>query len=147
MFLLTLMAVSVFQGLGTFIVALERQFGWSRTTLNGAFALARVQGAVIGPVEGLLIDRLGSRRMILIGYGAVAERRRYRCLDVHGHCTSLTVRRRLVRRQAPEAPRDLRLPTASSSLHHDRRGVGSYIQVLQLPRVVVESVPESGAIR
>ena len=67
-FLLTLMAVSVFQGLGTFIVALERQFGWSRTTLNGAFALARVQGAVIGPVEGFLIDRLGSRRMILIGY-------------------------------------------------------------------------------
>lgn len=67
-FLLTLMAVSVFQGLGTFMVALERQFGWSRTTLSGAFALARVQGAVIGPVEGLLIDRLGSRRMILIGY-------------------------------------------------------------------------------
>ena len=67
-FMLTLMAVSVFQGLGTFLVALERQFGWSRTTLSGAFALARVQGAVIGPVEGLLIDRLGSRRMILIGY-------------------------------------------------------------------------------
>ena len=67
MFLLTVMSVSVFQGLGTFLVALEQQFGWSRTTLSGAFALARVQGAVIGPVEGLLIDRLGSRRMILIG--------------------------------------------------------------------------------
>ena len=67
-FMLTLMSVSVFQGLGTFLVALERQFGWSRTTLSGAFALARVQGAVIGPVEGYLIDRLGSRRMILIGY-------------------------------------------------------------------------------
>ena len=67
-FLLTVMSVSVFQGLGTFLVALERQFGWSRTTLSGAFALARVQGAVIGPVEGYLIDRLGSRRMILIGY-------------------------------------------------------------------------------
>ena len=67
-FLLTLMSVTVFQGLGTFIVALEREFHWSRTTLNGAFALARVQGAVIGPVEGFLIDRFGPRRMILVGY-------------------------------------------------------------------------------
>ncbi len=67
-FMMSLMAVTVFQGVGTFLVTLERQFGWSRTTLSGAFALARVQGAVIGPVEGLLIDRLGSRRMILIGY-------------------------------------------------------------------------------
>ena len=68
MVMLTLMAVSVFQGLGTFLVALERQFGWSRTTLSGAFALARVQGAVIGPIEGFLIDRIGIKRMILIGY-------------------------------------------------------------------------------
>ena len=66
--MLTLMSVSVFQGIGTFLVALERQFGWSRTTLSGAFALARVQGAVIGPIEGFLIDRFGIRRMILIGY-------------------------------------------------------------------------------
>ena len=66
--MLTLMSVSVFQGIGTFLVALERQFGWSRTTLSGAFALARVQGAVIGPIEGFLIDRFGIKRMILIGY-------------------------------------------------------------------------------
>ena len=68
MFMLTLMSLTIFQGLGIFIVALERQFGWSRTTVTGAFSLARVQGAVIGPVEGFLIDRLGSRRMISIGY-------------------------------------------------------------------------------
>ena len=67
-FMLTLMALTIFQGIGTFLVALERQFGWSRTTLSGAFSLARVQGAVIGPVEGYLIDRLGNRRMVLIGY-------------------------------------------------------------------------------
>ncbi len=66
--MLTLMAVSSFQGMGNFLVALERKFGWSRTTLSGPFALGRVQGAVIGPVEGWLIDQLGSRRMILIGY-------------------------------------------------------------------------------
>lgn len=66
--LLTLMALTVFQGLGTFMVALERQFGWSRTSLSGAFSLARVEGAILGPVEGYLIDRFGNRFMILTGY-------------------------------------------------------------------------------
>ena len=68
MFMLTLMSVSVFQGLGTFLVALERQFGWSRTAMSGAFTLARAEGAVIGPLEGILIDRFGSRRLVLVGY-------------------------------------------------------------------------------
>lgn len=66
--LLTLMALSVFQGLGTFLVALQREFGWSRTVLSGAFSLSRAQGAVIGPLEGWLIDKVGNRRMILFGY-------------------------------------------------------------------------------
>ncbi len=66
--LLTLMALTVFQGLGTMLVALERQFGWSRTALSGAFSLGRAEGAVLGPLEGLVIDRVGVRRMVLIGY-------------------------------------------------------------------------------
>ena len=66
--LLTLMAVSVFQGLGTFLVALERQFGWSRTAMTGAFTLARGEGAILGPFEGLIIDKFGPRKLILIGY-------------------------------------------------------------------------------
>ena len=66
--LLTLMSLTVFQGLGTMLVALERQFGWSRTALSGAFSLARVEGAVLGPLEGFLVDRVGTRRMVLIGY-------------------------------------------------------------------------------
>ena len=66
--MLTLMSVAVFQGLGTFLVALQREFGWSRTVLSGAFALARAEGAVVGPLEGWLIDKVGSRRMMLIGY-------------------------------------------------------------------------------
>ena len=66
--MLTLMSLTVFQGIGTYFVALERQFGWSRTTLSGAFAFSRVQGAAIGPLEGFLIDRLGNRRMFMMGY-------------------------------------------------------------------------------
>ncbi len=66
--MLTLMSLTVFQGLGTMLVALERRFGWSRTALSGAFSLARVEGAVLGPLEGVLVDRIGTRRMVLIGY-------------------------------------------------------------------------------
>ncbi len=67
-FLIAVMSLGVFQGVGTYMVALERQFGWSRTALSGAFAFSRVQGAAIGPVEGYLIDRFGCRRMIVIGF-------------------------------------------------------------------------------
>ena len=66
--MLALMSLTVFQGLGTYLVALERGFGWSRTQLSLAFSLARGESAVLGPFEGWLIDKLGNRTMILIGY-------------------------------------------------------------------------------
>ena len=62
------MATTVFQGIGTFFVALERAFGWNRTTLSGAFSLSRAEGALLGQVEGFLVDRLGTRRMVVVGY-------------------------------------------------------------------------------
>ena len=67
-FMLTLSSLVSFQGTGTFVVALERQFGWSRTLLSGAFALTRVQGAALGPIEGVLIDKFGPRRMVMAGF-------------------------------------------------------------------------------
>ena len=36
--------------------------------LSGAFSLSRVEGALLGPVEGILTDRLGARRVILVGF-------------------------------------------------------------------------------
>jgi len=71
-FMLSLMSVAVFQGLGTFLVALERKFHWSRTSMSLAFSLARGESAVLGPIEGWLIDKLGNRRMIIIGYVVMA---------------------------------------------------------------------------
>ncbi|MDE2687578.1 MAG: MFS transporter [Chloroflexota bacterium] len=67
-FMLMLMSATVFQGVGTFFVALERNFGWNRTTLSGAFSLSRAEGALLGPVEGFLVDRLGTRKMVVVGY-------------------------------------------------------------------------------
>ena len=62
-----LVAAVTWQGTGTFFVALEDEFHWSRTLLSGAFAVARAEGAVMGPVEGVIADRLGGRRTMMIG--------------------------------------------------------------------------------
>lgn len=56
------------QGFGLYFVALQKEFGWSRTLLAGAFSFTRLEGAVIGPVEGFLVDRLGPRRVMLVGF-------------------------------------------------------------------------------
>ena len=67
LFTLTAIITPIFQGLGFFFVALERHFGWSRAVLSVPFSLSRVEGAILGPIEGYLTDRFGSRIMILIG--------------------------------------------------------------------------------
>ena len=58
----------IFLGLGTFFVALEDEFGWSRAALAGAFSLARAEDAVISPLAGYLTDKLGTRRLVPIGF-------------------------------------------------------------------------------
>ena len=60
-------SVPLFHAMGLWFVALEAQFGWSRTQLSLAFAFTRVEGGLLGPVEGYLTDRVGTRRMVLIG--------------------------------------------------------------------------------
>ena len=67
-FTLTAVITPIFQGLGFFFVALEREFLWSRLVLSIPFSLSRIEGALLGPLEGYLIDRVGSRRMIIIGF-------------------------------------------------------------------------------
>ncbi len=57
----------VWSGVGVWMKALELQFGWSRAQLSGAFSMAQLEGSIIGPLMGYLIDKLGSRRMVLIG--------------------------------------------------------------------------------
>ena len=57
----------VWSGVGVWMKALELHFGWSRAQLSGAFSMAQLEGSIIGPLMGYLIDKLGSRRMVLIG--------------------------------------------------------------------------------
>ena len=44
--MLTLMSLTVFQGLGIMLVALVWQYGWICTALTGACSLARVEGVI-----------------------------------------------------------------------------------------------------
>ena len=59
--------VPFFHTMTAWFVVLERHFGWNRAQLSFAFSLSRVEGGILGPLEGLLIDRLGPRRMVIIG--------------------------------------------------------------------------------
>ena len=53
-------------------VALEAHFGWSRTQLSMAFAFTRIEGGIMGPIEGYLTDRVGPKRMVFIGLVVLA---------------------------------------------------------------------------
>lgn len=55
------------QAYGAYVVLLERDFGWSRTTLVGAFSAVRMAGGLLGPALGWLLDRFGPRPMMRAG--------------------------------------------------------------------------------
>lgn len=55
------------QSFGTYVVLLERDFGWNRATLSGAFAVMRVEDGLLGPIEGWLLDRFGPRVVMRVG--------------------------------------------------------------------------------
>jgi len=59
--------VPLFQGMPIWNPVLRSFFGWSTGQLTWAFVLTRVEGGILGPVEGILVERLGSRRMVLTG--------------------------------------------------------------------------------
>jgi MFS family permease len=54
-------------GMSAFFPSFEREFGWSRTAISGAFSLARIESGLLGPIEGYLTDRIGAHRMLFIG--------------------------------------------------------------------------------
>lgn len=57
----------LFHAFGTYVVLLEREFGWSRAVLAGAFSLARVEDGLLGPAQGWMLDRFGPRAVIRVG--------------------------------------------------------------------------------
>jgi sugar phosphate permease len=66
-FIMTLMGAFNYYGVGVFFNSIRDEFGWSAAALGASLSLARVEGGVMAPIVGYLIDRLGPRKLMLIG--------------------------------------------------------------------------------
>jgi len=66
-FIMVITSVLVFQTSAVWAVALESQFGWSRTQLGLALSFTRVEGSFTGPIAGYLVDRMGTSFMVFTG--------------------------------------------------------------------------------
>ena len=62
-----LIGALLFHAYGAYAVLLREEFGWSKTLLSAAFSMARAESGILGPVQGLLTDRLGPRALIRAG--------------------------------------------------------------------------------
>ena len=50
-----------------FLLAFIEEFGWSRAESSVAYAVSQLISGASSPLVGMLVDRLGPRRLILIG--------------------------------------------------------------------------------
>ena len=55
------------QAFGAYVAVLSEERGWSKTALSGGAALQSIEGALLGPALGWLIDRFGPRVMVQSG--------------------------------------------------------------------------------
>jgi len=61
-----------FYGFGAFFKFIIDELGTSRAVMSGAFSLARLEGGLIGPIEGWLIDKFGPRKVMFVGIPMLA---------------------------------------------------------------------------
>ncbi|MSQ22784.1 MAG: MFS transporter [Dehalococcoidia bacterium] len=54
-------------GFAVFFAAILDEFGWSRTEISLALTLQGLEGVGAAPIVGLLIDRVGTRKLMLFG--------------------------------------------------------------------------------
>ncbi|MFC2072959.1 MFS transporter [Chloroflexota bacterium] len=54
-------------GFSAFFLPICNEFGWKRAVMSLPIALSRLEGALLGPVEGFLVDRFGPRKLMFIG--------------------------------------------------------------------------------
>ncbi len=61
-----------FYGFSALFNPIVREFGWSRAAVSFAFSLRTEVGGIAAPVVGFLVDRVGPRRLMVIGVAIVA---------------------------------------------------------------------------
>ena len=55
-----------------FVIPMTDEFGWSRTEISGATSVGAILGAALAPFTGRMVDRVGSRMVLVVGGVAVA---------------------------------------------------------------------------
>ncbi|MEE2804466.1 MAG: MFS transporter [Pseudomonadota bacterium] len=60
-------AILFMQAFGAYVLLIEAEYEWSKAALAGAFALARLESGLLGPIQGWMIDRFGPRKIMRIG--------------------------------------------------------------------------------
>ncbi len=60
-----------FYGFGVLFNPIRKEFGWSATTTALAFSLRSVEAGIAAPFVGILVDRLGPRRLMAFGVTVV----------------------------------------------------------------------------
>ena len=53
--------------LSIFVIPMGDELGWSRTEIAGAASLGAILGATLAPMSGWLVDRIGSRLILVVG--------------------------------------------------------------------------------
>lgn len=66
-------ALLFYNAFGLYVVALTQEFGWSITLLTGGYALLQLLSGLLAPVQGMLLDRFGPRRVVVFGTLAFAS--------------------------------------------------------------------------
>ncbi|MDP6452336.1 MAG: MFS transporter [SAR202 cluster bacterium] len=64
---LSLLAMGSVSGFGVFVIPMSEEFGWNRGTISIAAAVASLAGGLSQPVMGRIFDRVGGRKLVLIG--------------------------------------------------------------------------------
>src|SRR5690242_6977746 len=54
----------VSQGFTTYLGPLQAEFGWSRAVLASPRSVTQIESAILGPLQGYLVDRLGPRSVV-----------------------------------------------------------------------------------
>jgi MFS family permease len=68
-FLAFTVSASMMHAYTVFLLAFVEDFQWSRAEASIAYSVGQLVGGVSSPLVGTLVDRLGSRRMVLLGGG------------------------------------------------------------------------------
>ncbi len=66
------MSVIFVYGMGVFLGPITTQMGWTRAQFSIAAGLQRVEGSVASPIIGFIVDKFGSKKVVLVGTFLIA---------------------------------------------------------------------------